>query len=263
MARANRHFIPGLIWHITHRCHKKEFLLKFKRDRHEWLKWLYEARKRFNLCILDFMVTSNHIHLLVWDDGPRDAIPKSIHLIAGQTAQSYNRRKNRRGAFWEDRYHATAVDNDSHFLRCMTYIDLNMVRAGVVKHPLEWPFCGFYETQNIPRRKPLIHYDALMRLFGTGDLQSLQHKHRELVDETLKKNDLARQPEWTESIAVGRREFVERIKTQLGVKAKGREMIGSPVGYELRESEILYHPIFGPKNDDLSANNRFKWNIRH
>jgi len=261
MARANRHFIPGLIWHITHRCHNKEFLLKLKRDRRLWLRWLYEAKKRFNLCILDYMVTSNHIHLLVWDNGPRDVIPKSIHLIAGQTAQNYNRRKNRKGAYWEDRYHATAVDSDSHFLRCVVYIDLNMVRAGVVNHPLEWPFCGFYEVQNIPRRRSLIQYGALMRLFETEDLQSLQRKHRELIAETLKKNVLTRQPQWTESIAVGRREFVERIKTRLGVKAKGRETIDSLVGYELREGESSDYPIFGLKNEDLSPENRFKWNV--
>jgi len=29
MARANRHHLPGYVWHITHRCHKTEFLLKF------------------------------------------------------------------------------------------------------------------------------------------------------------------------------------------------------------------------------------------
>ena len=34
MARANRHYLPGNhIWHITHRCHKREFLLKFAKDR--------------------------------------------------------------------------------------------------------------------------------------------------------------------------------------------------------------------------------------
>jgi len=33
MARAYRHFIPGYIWHITHRCHKRDFLLKFAKDR--------------------------------------------------------------------------------------------------------------------------------------------------------------------------------------------------------------------------------------
>jgi len=37
MARAKRHFLPGHVWHITHRCHKKEFLLKFAKDRRRWL----------------------------------------------------------------------------------------------------------------------------------------------------------------------------------------------------------------------------------
>ncbi len=77
MARANRHHIPGQVWHITHRCHKKEFLLKFARDRRRSLSWLFEAKKRFGLKILNYVVTSNHIHLLVVDNGP-DVIPKSL-----------------------------------------------------------------------------------------------------------------------------------------------------------------------------------------
>jgi hypothetical protein len=40
-----------------------------------------------------------------------------------------------RGAYWEDSYHATAVQADQHLHRCMVYIDLNMVRAGAVSHP--------------------------------------------------------------------------------------------------------------------------------
>ena len=131
MARANRHHIPGQVWHITHRCHKKEFLLKFARDRRRWHSWLFEAKKRFGLRILNYVVTSNHIHLLVVDSAP-DVIPKSLQLIAGRTAQEFNQRKEPKGAFWEDRYHATAVERDEHLIRCLVYIDLNMVRAGVV-----------------------------------------------------------------------------------------------------------------------------------
>jgi len=123
---------------MTHRCHKKEFLLKFARDRRRWMEWLFEAKKRYGISILNYMVTSNHIHLLVSDDGDRDTIPKSIQLIAGRTGQEYNQRKKRNGAFWEDRYHATAVERDDHLAQCMAYIDLKMVRAGVVKRPEEW-----------------------------------------------------------------------------------------------------------------------------
>jgi len=97
MPRASRSFIPNQIWHITHRCHKKEFLLKFKRDRERWLYWLFESKKRFGLTVLNYIVTSNHIHLLV-EDGANQEIAKSMQLIAGRTAQEYNRRKNRQGA---------------------------------------------------------------------------------------------------------------------------------------------------------------------
>jgi len=41
MPRANRYFVPGFIWHITHRCHKQESLLKFARDRRTWTRWLF------------------------------------------------------------------------------------------------------------------------------------------------------------------------------------------------------------------------------
>jgi putative transposase len=109
MPRANRHHIPGQVWHITHRCHKREFLFRFAKDRTCWLQWLHEAKKRHNLCILNYIVTSNHIHLLVVDD-ESDVISSSIQLIAGRTAQAFNRRKGRKGAYWEDRYHATAQE---------------------------------------------------------------------------------------------------------------------------------------------------------
>ena len=71
MPRANRHFLLGHVWHITHRCHEKNFLLKFARDRHRYLRWIFEAKKRFSLSVLDYMVTSNHVHLLIKDTNPR------------------------------------------------------------------------------------------------------------------------------------------------------------------------------------------------
>ncbi|BBO71393.1 hypothetical protein DSCA_53330 [Desulfosarcina alkanivorans] len=64
--------------------------------------------------ILDYTVISNHIHLLLADDGARNAIPDSIKLIAGRTGQEFNQRKKRKGEFWEDRCHATAIENAEH-----------------------------------------------------------------------------------------------------------------------------------------------------
>jgi hypothetical protein len=55
--------------------------------------------------------------------------------------------KARRGAFWQDRYHATAVQTGEHLARCLVYVDLNMVRAGVVEHPALWEI-GVYQRSS-------------------------------------------------------------------------------------------------------------------
>ena len=99
MARAKRHYISGEIWHITHRCYKRDFLLKLVQDRRKWLQWLFDAKRRNGLIILNYTVTSNHIHLLGVDEGERDVLPDSIKLVAGRTGQEYNNRKKRKGDF--------------------------------------------------------------------------------------------------------------------------------------------------------------------
>jgi putative transposase len=240
MPRANRHFLPGQIWHITHRCHKKEFLLKFARDRANWIRWLFVARKRYGLCVLNYMVTSNHVHLLAKDTG-KNVISQSMQLVAGRTAQAYNRRKSRKGAFWGDRYHATAVQSDEHFFRCLVYLDLNMVRAGIVRHPENWPHCGYREIQCPPKRYRIIDQSALLEICQFESYADLQFAHQNWISEALQQEESkSRNPEWTESVAVGQRDYVESIQQTLGSRASGRQIIDLKSGYQLKEAAVLY-----------------------
>ena len=250
MARAKRHYIPDQIWHITQRCHKREFLLKFKQDRHRWIQWLFEAKRRFGLVVLNYVVTSNHIHLIVKDDSEQ-IIPQAVGLIAGRTAQEYNRRKNRKGAFWEDRYHSTAIETGEHLLRCLVYIDLNMVRAGVVDHPSKWPHGGYNEIQKPRRKNIIIAYERLRELAGFEDYPSFASAHRKWVHAALQKIETKRESRWTESIAVGSGSFIEHIKNAMGAMARGRAIKPTDGAYELREEQSTYNSIFNPKNRDI------------
>jgi len=258
MARANRHHIPGQVWHITHRCHKKEFLLKFVRDRKRWLQWLFEAKKRYGLDILNYTVTSNHIHLLVVD-GDMKVIPRSLQLVAGKTAQEFNRRKDRKGAFWEDRYHATAIETGEHLIRCLVYIDLNMVRNGVVQHPSEWPHGGYHEIQNPPLRYALINREKLVACCSLETDKQLRECHRDYVEESIRSGTNVRQPEWTESIAVGSEGFVQGVLEKLKLRAMGRKVRVGVDHHELKEPRAAYDARFTPENGLLSIENRFYW----
>jgi len=210
---------------------------------------------------LNYTVTSNHIHLLVQDDGSRDTLPKTIQLTASRTAQEYNIRKSRKGAFWEDRYHATAVQDDDHLIRCMVYIDLNMVRAGVVNHPSEWPFSGYNEILTPPRKYSLIDRRRLLSLFGFDDSDMFSKVYQGWVEDILRTSGHSREAKWTQSIAVGSKSFVEDIKDKLGFRAIGRKVVGTKDGYELKENMASYSADFGTKMSTLRSENSYKWRV--
>jgi len=255
MPRANRYHIPGFVWHITHRCHKKEFLLKFPRDRRRWIHWLYEAKKRYGLCILNFMVTSNHIHLLVVDGDDEGTIPRSMQLVEGRVAQEYNHRKHRKGAFWEDRYHVTAVQSGKHLARCMSYIDLNMARTVACQHPSGWEFCGYTSIQNPPKRYQVIDRNRLAELLNLNSVEELAQQQRTWVETAIEDDANVRDSKWSESIAVGDRTFVKDVMDRLGAKAMDREIAEDNGTAVLREPKIPYSVSFDPKTGPLSPKN--------
>ena len=261
MARASRHYIPGQIWHITHRCHKRDFLLNLVKDRRRFIQWLFEAKRRYGLTILNYTVTSNHIHLLIKDGKERDVIPRSIKLVAGRIGQEFNLRKKRKGAFWEDRYHATAVETDQHLLRCLVYIDLNMVRAGVVSHPSEWAFGGYNDIQKPRKKNVIIDHQKLSELAGFDSYEEFRMAHQELVNDSLVNGNNYRQAQWTESIAVGSKSFLEGIKDKLGVLAKGRRILENDGALQLGEEKGTYNAVFDAKKDDIGPLNAYFWGV--
>ena len=255
MPRAHRHHLPGQIWHITHRCHEKSFLLRFPNDRRRYRRWLFEAKQRFGLCLLNFVITSNHVHLLVKDSG-EGVIARSVQLAAGRTAQEYNQRKVRQGAFWEDRYHATAVEAGEHLHRCLVYIDLNMVRARAVAHPAVWESGGYREIQDPPQRYRLIDLNELSDVCGFADVKAFQIAHYRWVEDAIAGGTSTRDERWSESIAVGGSAFIEAVRRDLGIAAPHRAAAIVGKTYALREPDNPYMLVLPTKIGRLRPKNR-------
>ena len=65
-------------------------------------------------------------------------------------ARYYNRRHNRRGYFWGDRFKSVIVDKGETLVNCLAYIDLNPLRAGLVDRPEDyrWNSLGYHVQTN-------------------------------------------------------------------------------------------------------------------
>ena len=89
-----------------------------------------------------------------------------LYRSFGGQKERYRNRKKRNGAFWQDRYHATAVETGEYLKRRMVYIDLNMVRTGMINHPSQWKWLGYKEIQKPMRKNILIDYEAASEQAG-------------------------------------------------------------------------------------------------
>ena len=237
MPRANRYHLPGQVWHITHRCHNRDFLLKFRCDRNRYRDWLCEAKKRHGLRLLNYNLTCNHVHLLIYDEGHRGVIEDSLQLVAGRIAQEYNRRKGRVGAFWQGRYHATAVQSGRHLRNCFTYIDLNMVRAGRAAHPSNWPSCGYQDLQQPRKRGVLLDIECCADLLGLESASELAHWQGSAIADALSIPH-GRDPVWTESVAVGDTDYLKKVAGLLRSRSRFLKVVakGSQLCLEERPS---------------------------
>ena len=97
MTRANRLRRTGGVFHLTHRCHNRAFLLKFARDRDAYRELLREHLRQFEVSLLDYTLTSNPVHLLA-DAQERNQISGFMQEVASEFARAYNRRKRRSNA---------------------------------------------------------------------------------------------------------------------------------------------------------------------
>ena len=93
-----------------------------------------------------------------------------------------------------------------------------------------------------------------------GPDEQLRKNHRQWVDEGILDSGKSRQPEWTESIAVGSEGFVNAVREKLDRRVSGRKITDGIDHFELREKGGTYNVLFSPENGPIRVENRFFWN---
>lgn len=216
MGRRKRGWVDSASYHITHRCHGKKFLFRFEKYRNYYVRNLYEAQHRYSVDVLNYVVTSNHVHLLV-SAQKSENISRAVQFLHGSMALFHNRERHGEGAFWTDRFHSTRIQDGSHLARCLFYIDLNMIRAKMVRHPAEWKHCGHHELLNPRTRYRIINRKCLFQKLDIFNETSFREWYTRTLNEKLSKLS-CRQEFWTKAIAVGNEAWLKEIAPEIGIK---------------------------------------------
>jgi len=118
-----------------------------------------------------------------WED-----LSEFIRDIKQGFSRFYNRRHNRRGFFWAERFKSVIVDNGDTLINCLAYIDLNPVRAEMVEKPEQyrWSSIGYHIQRN--NEDDLLSLDFGLAQFGHDNADERLPHYRKFLYE---KGDIA------------------------------------------------------------------------
>jgi putative transposase len=191
--------------------------------------------RKYKVFVLDYCITSNHVHLLL-DAPERLEVSGFMREIASEFTRGYNRRKQRSNAFWGDNYHATFVEDGEYLWQCLCYIELNMVRCGVVAHPREWEWVGYHKIMGHRRRYRVIDLEWLCWRLQSGTIEEVRQHLTASLTERIARDEVKRQACWTESLAVGSQGFVERIQPLVQSRRETEVVAAAGNGWALQEA---------------------------
>lgn len=136
MPRQARIVLPGCPHHVVQRGNRRQRTFFRPEDYASYLTIAAEAFRVADVEVWAYCLMPNHVHLIA---APRHA--QGLAAAVGATHLKYTQYVNERegwsGSLWQGRFASTPMD-DGHFRRCVKYIGLNPVRAGLVDRAWDW-----------------------------------------------------------------------------------------------------------------------------
>jgi putative transposase len=141
MPRRKRCSNSQAVLHLTARGVNGERIFLDDFDRFSFMALLGRVTERAGWTILAWCLMDTHYHLLVIaPEEPR--VPWAMQLLNGLHAREFNRRHERRGHLFGERYYEKVIVDERHLSAANDYVLDNPVRAGLVREHDHWPWSG-------------------------------------------------------------------------------------------------------------------------
>ena len=187
MPRKPRMYLPHVPVHVVQRGNNRSPGFFTEDDYRFYLKCLDDSRQKNSVDVHAYCLMTNHVHLLLTPT-TEDGISKVMQSIGRRYVQYINRTYQRSGTLWESRHKSSLIQEEVYLLACYKYIELNPVRANMVRHPADYPWSS-YRYHAFGESNDLITAHYLYEWLG-NDGEDRYMNYRELFAQDLKKTDL-------------------------------------------------------------------------
>lgn len=162
MPRRAREKCEYSIYHIMVRGNNKQDIFLDEQDRIQYLRRLKRYKEKFKVEIYAYCLMTNHVHLLIYDNGQN--VSKIMQGLNLSYVIYFNKKYNRCGHLFQDRFNSIMVKRDAYFVEVSKYIHLNPVSANLVKSPEDYKwssssiYLGYQDNYDIIDNKRILAY---------------------------------------------------------------------------------------------------------
>jgi len=142
MPRKKRFHLLGMPQHIIQRGNNRQACFFAEADYSYYLEALRIAADKYGCRIHAYVLMTNHVHLLATPD-KEYALSSMMQSVGSRYVRYINREYQRSGTLWEGRFKASLIQSERYLLTCYRYIEMNPVRANMVKHPAEYRWSSY------------------------------------------------------------------------------------------------------------------------
>jgi REP-associated tyrosine transposase len=174
------------IRHITCRGNRRQPVFLDEADRQRYLRLVEEACARYGWSMSGYCLLGNHVHLVA--AVPAATISRGMQWLSGRYGQLFNRRHAETGHLFQGRFWAEIVDDEAYALEIVRYVDLNPVRAGVVRRPSDWAWSSHRALVGLEAPRPFHDLEGTLRLFSSSRDSAHAH-YAKYVAERLRPSD--------------------------------------------------------------------------
>lgn len=155
--RENQKSYTG-VYHVILRSINQQEIFYDNTDRRKFLKCIKETKEKYHYDLYAYVLMHNHVHLVIMDK--EDKLSKVIQSLAISYALYFNKKYDRIGHVFYNRFKSKYVENLPYLLNIIRYIHFNSEKAGMCKYS-KFYWSSYHEYSQFPR---LIETEKVLKM---------------------------------------------------------------------------------------------------
>lgn len=219
MSRFPRNYIKTTFFHVITQGINKNYIFEKAEDIKYHIKTMYKLSTQHEIKIIAYCIMNNHLHMLLKTDNIKE-LSKYMQRLNTTYAKYYNKKYNRVGYVFRDRYKSEGIYSEEHLYNCIKYIYDNPVKAGICNKAEEYPYSNYKKiNKNLEENYIFIDIDEDKKTIEEVIQDFLIENNVEL--EELKNNNI----KLKEIIKILKKKYNFSLREIAGKMKLGREKI--------------------------------------